>query len=50
MLRLVLGLAMATVATATNAEGEAFLAEKAKEKDVVVLPSGLMCVRVRWLG
>ena len=46
MLRFALGLAMATSGAATNAEGESFLVEKAREKGVVVLPSGLMCAHM----
>ena len=42
LLLVLLCLALATAGVATNAAGEAFLAEKAKEEDVVVLPSGLM--------
>ena len=46
MLRLALWFALGgwlqTVA-ATNAAGEAFLAQKATEQGVVLLPSGLMC-------
>ena len=35
--------AVAYAQAGTNEEGKAFLAEKAKEADVTVLDSGLMC-------